>query len=141
VNCLLDTNVISEWTKPRPDAGLVEWLATVDEDRLFISVVTLAELRFGVERMDKGARRNRLDSWLIDELPERFEDRVVFVTPDLADVWGRMMARGQSIGRPVGSRDALIAATAEQLQFTLVTRNVSDFEALDIPLLHPWQVP
>ena len=141
MNYLLDTNVISEWTKPRPDAGLVEWLATVDEDRLFISVVTLAELRFGVERMDKGARRNRLDSWLIDELPERFEDRVVFVTPDLADVWGRMMARGQSIGRPVGSRDALIAATAEQLQFTLVTRNVSDFEALDIPLLHPWQVP
>lgn len=141
MNYLLDTNVISEWTKPRPDAGVVEWLATVDEDRLFISVVTLAELRFGVERMDKGARRNRLDSWLIDELPERFEDRVVFVTPDLADVWGRMMARGQSIGRPVGSRDALIAATAEQLQFTLVTRNVSDFEALDIPLLHPWQVP
>ena len=139
MNYLLDTNVVSEWTKPRPDAGVVEWLATVDEDRVFISVVTLAELRFGVERMDKGARRNHLDSWLTDELPRRFEERIIVVTPDLADVWGRMMARGQSVGRPVGSRDALIAATAGQQQFTLVTRNVSDFEALDIPLLNPWQ--
>lgn len=66
---LLDTNVVSEWVKPRPDPGVVAWLADVDEDRVLISVVTLAELRYGVECMSDGARRRRLDEWLQDELP------------------------------------------------------------------------
>ena len=72
---LLDTNVVSEWTKSRPDAGVVAWLAELDEDRAFISVVTLAELRHGVERMPAGARRSRLDEWLATQLPLRFEAR------------------------------------------------------------------
>lgn len=138
MNFLLDTNIVSEWTKPRPDAGVVRWLAKVDEDRVFLSVVTLAELRFGVERMPTGARRDRLDRWLSDELPRRFEHRIAVVTAELADLWGRLLARGQSVGRPISSMDALIAATAVQQELTLVTRNVSDFEALDIPLVNPW---
>ena len=70
---LLDTNVVSEWVKPRPHPGVITWLAEADEDRVFLSVVTLAELRHGVERMAAGSRRARLDVWLREELPLRFE--------------------------------------------------------------------
>jgi len=73
VNFLLDTNVVSEWVKPRPNPGVVLWLSNVDEDRVFLSVITLAELRYGIERMSSGERRRRLTGWLEEELPLRFE--------------------------------------------------------------------
>ncbi len=138
MNFLLDTNVVSEWVKPRPNSGVVTWLAEVDEDRVFISVVTLAELRHGIERMAAGTRRARLDAWLTDELTARFEARILSVDAAIANMWGRIVARGQASGRPVGPMDAFIAATAEQQNLTLVTRNVSDFEALGIHLINPW---
>jgi predicted nucleic acid-binding protein len=138
VNFLLDTNVVSEWTKARPDTGVVAWLAEADEDRVFISVVTLAELRHGIERMPTGARRDRLDTWLTDALPLRFEARVLPIDMEAADTWGRVMARGQAAGRPVGTMDAFIAATAQQHNLALVTRNVSDFDAVGIRLVNPW---
>jgi predicted nucleic acid-binding protein len=138
VSFLLDTNVVSEWTKPRPDSGMVKWLAEADEDRVFISVVTVAELRHGVERLPAGARRARIDLWLSEQMPARFEDRMMAVDVETADRWGRVMARGQEAGRPIASMDAFIAATAERHGLILVTRNVSDFEALGIPLLNPW---
>src|SRR5262245_12811677 len=79
VSFLLDTNVVSEWVRQRPDPGVVAWLADVDEDRVFISVITLAELRYGIESMSDGARRRRLAEWLQHELPQRFEGRVLSV--------------------------------------------------------------
>ncbi len=139
MNFLLDTNVVSEWTKQRPNAGVVAWLAEADEDRVFISVVTLAELRHGIERLPAGARRGRLDAWLSEDLPFRFEARVLPVDTGTANAWGKVMARGQAAGRPVSTMDAFIAATAEQHDLTLVTRNVSDFEALNVRLLNPWR--
>jgi predicted nucleic acid-binding protein len=90
VNFLLDTNVVSEWAKPRPDAGVAAWLAEVDEARTFISVITLAELRHGIERLPGGARRERLD-----RVPLRFEERLLTIDADTANVWGRIMAQGQ----------------------------------------------
>jgi toxin FitB len=138
VNFLLDTNVVSEWAKPRPDIGVVTWLAKADEDRVFISVVTLAELRHAIERMPAGARRERLDVWLSEQVPARFETRILPVDAEAANSWGRVMARGQVAGRPVGTMDAFIAATAECHDLTLVTRNVSDFDALGIRLINPW---
>jgi toxin FitB len=138
VNFLLDTNVVSEWTKPRPDPGVVRWLAEADEDRIFISVITVAELRHGVERLPAGARRDRLDAWLNEQIPQRFEDRLLAVDAETANGWGRVMARGQAGGRPVGAMDAFIAATAERHDLTLVTRNVSDFNALGLRLVNPW---
>jgi predicted nucleic acid-binding protein len=77
VSYLLDTNVISEWVKPRPDAGVVARLSELDEDRVFISVISLAEIRHGIERMSPGAPRERLEAWLQAELPSRFEGRVL----------------------------------------------------------------
>lgn len=135
---LLDTNLVSEWTKPRPDIGVVAWLAEADEDRLFISVITLAELRHGIERLPVGARRKRLDAWLNDELPTRFEGRTLLIDPETAQAWGRLMARAQATGRALGAMDGFIAATAERHDFTLVTRNVADFESLGIRLENPW---
>ena len=138
MNFLLDTNVVSEWTKPRPDSGVVAWLAEADEDRVFISVMTLAELRYGVERMPTGARRNRLDTWVSEQLPARFEARVLPIDAETADTWGHVMARGRTGGRPVGTMDAFIAATAERHHLTLVTRDVSDFDVLGIRVINPW---
>lgn len=80
MNFLLDTNVIAEWTKPRPNSGVITWLDEADEDRVFLSVATLAELRHGVDRLAPAARRKKLDSWLREELPLRFESRVLAVT-------------------------------------------------------------
>jgi predicted nucleic acid-binding protein len=135
---MLDTNVVSEWTKPRPDPGVVSWLAQADEDRIFMSVITLAELRHGIERLPAGARRDRLDEWLTQQMPLRFEERLLPIDADTADLWGRVMARGQAAGRPPNAMDAFIAAAVLRHDMTLVTRNVSDFEALDVRLINPW---
>ncbi len=82
---LLDTDVVSEWVKSRPNFGAVTWLAEVDEDRVFMSVVTLAELRYGIDWIPEGKRRRRLEAWLRDEPPVRFEGRVLTVASAVAD--------------------------------------------------------
>ena len=97
MNLLLDTNVISEWTKARPDAGAVRWLAEADEDRIFISVVTIAEIRHGIERLPRGHKRDRLDSWLTTDLPMRFEGRILPIDLQVGDCsagsWPEVKAR------------------------------------------------
>jgi predicted nucleic acid-binding protein len=138
VSFLLDTNVISEWVKQRPDPGVIAWLADVDEDRVFLSVVTLAELRHGIERLADGSRRRRLDAWLRDELPLRFEGRLLPVDEAIADRWGEVVARRETAGRPIGVMDAFIAATANVHALTLVTRNESDFESAVSEIVNPW---
>ena len=135
---LLDTNVVSEWVKPRPDDGVVAWMNEVDEDRVFLSVISLAELRHGVERMPTGARRRRLDEWLKEELPLRFEGRVLLIDRVIAEAWGRILARCETAGRPINTMDGFIAATAEAHRLVLVTRNVSDFEFSVKEMVNPW---
>ena len=135
---LLDTNVVSEWVKPRPEPGVVRWLADVDEDRVFISVVTLGELRQGIERLPPGRRRSRLDGWLRHELPLRFEARVLPIDAAIADAWGTIVAGRDRTGHPIGSMDALIAATAEVHALTLVTRNAADFRSSVTLVFDPW---
>jgi predicted nucleic acid-binding protein len=137
VKFLLDTNAVSEWVKPRPNPGLIGWVETADEDRIFISVVTLAELRYGVERMAAGRRRSRLEQWLRHELPLRFEKRILPVDTRVAEAWAKTVSRSEAAGRRIGAMDAFLAATAEAHQLTLVTRNVSDFPLLNA-ILNPW---
>ena len=134
---LLDTNAVSEWVKPRPNPGLIGWMESADEDRIYISVVSLAELRYGVERMAAGSRRSRLERWLKDELPMRFEGRILPVDIKVVENWGKTVSRSESAGRPIGAMDAFLAATAEIYRLTLVTRNVSDFPLLKA-ILNPW---
>jgi toxin FitB len=135
---LLDTNVVSEWVKPRPNAGVVDWTAQVDEDRVFLSVVTLTELRYGIERLPVGHRRQRLEEWLRSELPLRFESRILVVDEIVADACGKLVARSEATGRPIAAMDALIAATAEVHRLTLVTRNAVHFKASIKSILNPW---
>lgn len=137
MNFLLDTNAVSEWVKPRPNPGLIRWMEAADEDRVFLSVLSLAELRYGVERMAAGARRNRLEGWLLHELPLRFEGRVLSVDHRIAEAWGRTVSRSEAMGRPMGAMDAFLSATAEVHRLTLVTRNTSDFPVLKA-VLNPW---
>ena len=135
---LLDTNVVSEWAKPWPDPNVVTWLADVDEDRVMLSVATLAELRHGTARLAKGRRRDRLEQWLTDGLPARFEGRILDIDRAVADAWGMLMARSEDAGRSMSAMDALFAATAHCHSLTLVTRYTDDFAALDVMLLDPW---
>jgi toxin FitB len=139
VSFLLDTNVVSEWVKPRPDPHVVAWLADVDEDRVFMSVVTLGELRHGIERLPAGRRRARLDRWLREELPLRFEGRVLAVDAAVTNAWGTIVAQRERAGRPIGTIDALVAATAEVHDLTLVTRNASDFKSSVKTIYNPWR--
>lgn len=138
MNFLLDTNVVSEWIKLRPDVGVVTWLNECDEDRIFLSVVTVAELRHGIEHMSPGTRRERIDKWFREELLLRFEGRLLGVDVHVANVWGIFMARVKSSGRSVGPMDACIAAVAEHHGLALVTRNVADFKAFKIKVINPW---
>ena len=135
---LLDTNVVSEWVKLRPEPKVINWLTEVDEDRVFISVATLAELRHGVERLPASRRRTRLDEWLRHDLPARFEGRVFPIDEAIAAAWGVIVARREAKGRPIGVMDAWIAATAETHQLTLVTRNTEDFREAVRSTLNPW---
>jgi len=138
VSFLLDTNAVSEWVKPRPNPGLIGWMELADEDRVFLSVISLAEVRYGIERLSAGARRNRLERWLRDELPLRFEGRVLPIDNKIAEAWGRTVSRSEALGRPMDAMDAFLAATAEVHRLTLVTRNVSDFPTLK-SAVNPWQ--
>lgn len=136
---LLDTNIVSEWTKPRPNAGVVDWIAKVDEDSVHLSVVTFAELRHGIERLSPGKRRTRLDEWLRVDLPLRFAGRILPVDAAIADYWGCLVARRESRGRPMSAMDALIAATAAVHSLVLVTRNSADFAGVASSVANPWK--
>jgi predicted nucleic acid-binding protein len=138
VSFLLDTNVVSEWVKPQPNAGVVRWLYETDEDRFFLSVITLAELRFGVERLTPGARRNRLDVWIREELAARFEGRILAVDETIANMWGQVLARSEAEGRRMNLMDCFLAATAKAHKLTLVTRNRRDFSGSGCELIDPW---
>lgn len=136
---LLDTNVVSEWVRPKPAESVVAWLAEVDEDGVFMSVISFAELRRGVELLEDGRRRQRLEKWIAEDLSERFHGRVLHVDLPVAESWGRLTARATRTGRALGSMDIFLAATADAYDLTLATRNVGDFEGLDIPLFNPWE--
>jgi toxin FitB len=136
---LIDTNVISEWVKPRPDPGVVRWFDQVDEDRTYLSVITLGELRKGIDRLADGRRRQRLDHWLTTELPERFTHRILPVDSTVADQWGRLLARTDTAGTTIHPTDGLLAATALTHQLQIVTRNVVHFQPAGIDILSPWQ--
>jgi toxin FitB len=115
-------------------------LAAVDEDDVFMSVVSFAELRRGVELLPAGQRRERLTTWIAEDLTARFDGRVLDVDRRVADAWGRLMARSQRTGKVLTAMDAFFAATAESHEMTLVTRNTQDFANLGVPLHNPWGV-
>lgn len=135
---LLDTNVLSEVTRSAPDPQVMEWLDKLDEDRAFISVISIAEIGRGVALMDEGRKRDILSEWLAQDLLLRFEHRVLAVDEPVALAWGNLMGLAKRRGRSVSSMDGWIAATAIANKLTLATRNIKDFDAFEINLYNPW---
>jgi predicted nucleic acid-binding protein len=136
---LLDTNVVSELVSPKPNDKVLRWVEQTDESILFLSALTLGEIRNGVERLRPGHRRGRLESWLQVDLPGRFQDRVLPVTAAIADRWGTVSAIAAANGKPVPVIDGLLAATALHHNLTLVTRNTSDVSGTGVRTLNPWR--
>jgi predicted nucleic acid-binding protein len=140
VSFLLDTNVLSESSKPQPDDAVRTWLHSVDEDMLFVSAITLAELRFGIERLAPGARRNSLELWLRESLIERLGLRLLVVDSAIAAEWGTLQAQTQARGRRMNTMDCFLAATARVHQLIMVTRDVDHFSSVGCELFNPWTV-
>ena len=138
MNFLLDTNVVSEWVKQKPNPRVVRWLSGIEDDRVYLSVVTFAELHHGVLRMSRGQRRDSLKSWITADLSLRFEGRILDVDPAVAEAWGLLMAESDARGVNLNVMDALIAATSQVHDLTLVTRNLRHFAELGIGLINPW---
>src|ERR1017187_6115396 len=109
---LLDTNAVSELVRPKPDDKVLRWVEETDESILFLSVLTLGEIRNGVARLRSGRRRGRLESWLQVDLPFRFQDRILPIHAAIADRWGTISASAAAKGKPVPVVDGLLAATA-----------------------------
>ena len=138
MNLLLDTNVLSEIQRPAPSSKVLAWLDTIDEDRTFISVATIAELRHGIALLDDGRQRTALSTWLTHDLPARFAERILPIDHAVAERWGDLMAQSRRSGIALSVMDGFLAAAALAHHLTLVTLNVKDFAAFGVPLLNPW---
>lgn len=136
---LLDTNVVSELVKPKPDGNVRRWVDEADESILFLSAMTLGEIRKGIESLGPGARRGRLESWLQVDLRLRFRDRILPIDEAIADRWGAISAMAAAKGKPVPVVDGILAATALHHNLTFVTRNNSDVAGTGVSTLNPWQ--
>lgn len=133
---LLDTNVISETIRRQQNKLVIGWLEQIPAEALFVSVLTLGELRKGIERLADKKRREKLRLWLEHELPAWFEGRVLPVDLAVAERWGRLLAE---VGSSVPTIDSLLVATALHYELRLVTRNVRDFDYPGLEVINPWQ--
>lgn len=136
---LLDTNVVSETVKPRPDKTVLDWMEAQVPTDLFIAAQTIGELIRGARKVREQARRERFEKWIEQDLARQFDGRILPLDGRTAAVWGRLMRDGDRAGRTPAAADAQIAAVANQHELILVTRNVKDFVNFDIQLLDPWR--
>ena len=134
---LLDTNIISELVKKTPNESVLKWVDTIDNEKLYISVITLGEIRKGIAGIQNLERQEKISHWLDIELPAYFEERILNIDTKVADMWGRLQS--QNKGYVLPAIDGLIAATAHVHRFTLVTRNTKDFIQTTIEMLNPWK--
>ena len=133
---LLDTNVVSELVRPKPDPDVLAWFDKTPDNVLHLSVLSLGEIRKGVENLDASPRREKLRVWLEQELTDWFGDRLLPVDRGVADRWGIMLSLA---GRPAPTIDSLLAATALHHNLRMVTRNVDDFRFAGLEVINPWK--
>ena len=136
---LLDTCVLSELLKDKPDASVVRWLASVAEDACHISVLTIGEFQKGIARMGDSKRAVRLREWVDTELASRFAGRVLDVDAATASIGGALCGEAERRGRKLAVMDSLIAATAQRHSLTVVTRDVTHMKAAGVPTVNPWE--
>ncbi|HET6546632.1 MAG TPA: type II toxin-antitoxin system VapC family toxin [Rhodanobacteraceae bacterium] len=135
---LIDTCVLSDATQVRPSARVTEWLDAKSTESLFLSVISVGEIEQGIARLGPTARARRLSAWLMEAVLPQFESRILSVDQAVALRWGQIRGAATHVGRPLVLVDSLIAATALEHDLSIVTRNIKDFSALDIPLINPW---
>jgi predicted nucleic acid-binding protein len=136
---LLDTNVISELVKPRPEANVTAWLECTDESLLHLSVLTLGEIRRGIAVLPQSRRRAVLEAWVEKDLRARFEDRILAIDHEVADRWGLLTAATRKSGIVLPVIDGLLAATALEHNLTLVTRDTGQIPSMGVAVFNPWQ--
>jgi predicted nucleic acid-binding protein len=136
---LIDTNVISDSSRPRPDPSVRRWYSAQRPADLFICTPVLAELRYGVERLPEGKRRTYFEAWLRGIENEGFIDRILVFGRRAAHEFGRILHRRTREGRPIRTMDALIASIAIAEDATLATRDVADFAGLGIEIVNPFE--
>ena len=135
---LLDTNVLSELRRPKPERSVVEFVATQPLDLLHVSAVTFAEIRFGIELVKDVNRRMELGEWLDHKLRPMFESRVLEVTEDIMLKWHLLVDEGRKRGHTFSQPDLIIAATALHHGLTIVSRDIGEYEMANVPVLNPW---
>ena len=135
---LMDTNVLSEAVRTKPEPQVLDWIGAADETLLYLSVLTLGEVRKGLALLPQGKRRTRIEGWIEVEVQSRFAGRILTVTSAVADRWGLLAAEAKKKGRGLATIDGLLAATALEHNLTIVTRNVRDFRDTHALLLNPW---
>ncbi len=136
---LLDTNVISELVKPKPNPNVTHWVDATDEDLLYLSVLTLGEIRKGITSVPDAARRIKLETWLDRELVLRFSDRILPIDLAIADRWGRLTGTATARKSPLPVIDGLLAATAVHYDLTLVTRDTRHLNNTGVAYFNPWE--
>jgi predicted nucleic acid-binding protein len=136
---LLDTNCISEVIRSKPEPPLIDWMREADESLLYLSVLTLGEIRKGAASLPQSKRRTYLESWLELDLQVRFSGRILAIDNEVADRWGWLTAEAERKGRPLAAIDGLLAATALRHNLTVVSRNVGDLISARVPILNPWE--
>ncbi len=135
---LLDTNVLSELRRPKPSAKVVAFVAAQSLDSMFVSTVTLAEIRFGIELVVDANHRSELHEWLTHKVRPMFEQRILPVTEDIMFKWRLLVEDGRKIGHTFSQPDLIIAATGLQHGLTVVTRDTTDYARTRVPLMNPW---
>jgi predicted nucleic acid-binding protein len=135
---LIDTNIVSELVKPKPEPLVVAFVESKPLDHLFLTEITFAEIRFGIERQADALKRAALGSWLNQRIRPMFEGRVLRLDEDVLLRWRLMLEAGRKQGRTFSQPDLFIAACAAQHGLTIVSRNVADFEGTEVPVLNPW---
>ena len=135
---LLDTNVLSELRRPKPEAKLVQFVSSQSLGLLYVSVVTFAEIRFGIELVKDVGRRMELNDWLEHKLRPMFEDRVLDINEDIMLKWRLLVEEGRKSGHTFAQPDLIIAATGLHHGLTIVTRDTSEYEIANVPVLNPW---
>ena len=136
---LLDTNVVSETIRPRPEKMVLDWIEAQNPADLFLAAQTIGELVRGARKVREQERRERFERWIEQELARQFDGRILPFDGRTAEIWGRLVGDGDRAGRPPATADAQIAAVAIQHELILVTRNVKDFVNFDTQLLDPWR--
>ena len=138
---LLDTNVLSELRRPKPNQKVIDFVAAQPLDLLFVSIVTFAEIRFGIEAIADPVRRAELNDWLTHKVRPMFEERVLPISEDIMFKWRLLVEDGRKAGYTYSQPDLIIAATALHHGLTVVTRDTADFERTRVPVLNPWNEP